>query len=154
VKVIESLSQVYGCQKVDGKKIEPFDGGQLGILNFNNRILITHELLHDFLHNSTNQRATHKGWIRGKFMTWLRVHRGSKGATQIVLCVCRVCDMCLVPACATVCVYCMVCGVSCIHLVSMYSILFDCARACKRKERERKKIRMCLCMYSRGEGGL
>jgi hypothetical protein len=141
---------------VDGGKIEPFDGGQLGILNFNNRILITHELLHDFLHNSTNQRATHKGWIRGKFMTWLRFYRGSKGATQIMLCVCRVCDMCLVPACATVCVCvvwfveslyqpvqlcvcCMVCGVSCIHLVSMYSILFDCARACKRKEREREK---------------
>lgn len=55
----------------DDNKV-PFDGRDLGILNFNNTILFTHEFLHEFLDLSCNNRVSHRGYIRTKVEGWTR----------------------------------------------------------------------------------
>ena len=55
----------------DDNKV-PFDGRDLGILNFNNTILFTHEFLHEFLDLSCNNRVSHRGYIRTKVEGWAR----------------------------------------------------------------------------------
>jgi hypothetical protein len=49
-----------------------FDGRDLGVFNWNNYILFTHEVLEEFLDLSCNNRMTHKGYIRAKIDTWIR----------------------------------------------------------------------------------
>jgi hypothetical protein len=46
-----------------------FDGRDLGVFNWNNYILFTHEVLEEFLDLSCNNRMTHKGYIRAKLGT-------------------------------------------------------------------------------------
>ena len=48
-----------------------FDGLELGVLNFNNKILFTHEFLQEFLTLSCQNRMTHRGFIRSKIEVWL-----------------------------------------------------------------------------------
>jgi hypothetical protein len=67
---------------VEGESVA-FDGGDLGILNFNNKILMTHELLQEFLNVSCETRSTHKGWIRGKFSSWLRSQKDCDGTCHV-----------------------------------------------------------------------
>jgi hypothetical protein len=73
------IAQVYSHLSEEGEVL-PFDGGELSILNFNNRILIAHELLEEFLTNTVNQRATFKGWFRSKVQVWLSNQVGSEGS--------------------------------------------------------------------------
>ena len=49
-----------------------FDGRDLGVFNWNNYILFTHEVLEEFLDLSCDNRMTHKGYIRAKISTWMR----------------------------------------------------------------------------------
>ena len=48
-----------------------FDGLERGVLNFNNKILFTHEFLQEFLTLSCQNRMTHRGFIRSKIEVWL-----------------------------------------------------------------------------------
>ena len=49
-----------------------FDGRDLGVFNWNNNILFTHEGFEEFLDLSCNNRMTHKGYICKKIDTWMR----------------------------------------------------------------------------------
>lgn len=50
----------------------PFDGRDVGVLNFNKTILFTHEFLEEFLFMSCHNRVSHRGYIRSKIEVWQR----------------------------------------------------------------------------------
>lgn len=51
---------------------QDFDGSDIGVLNFSDTLLFTHELLQQFWDQSCASRTTHKGWIRGVIDGWKR----------------------------------------------------------------------------------
>ena len=60
----------------DGANLQ-FDGGKLGVLNFDGKILFTHELLMDMLSCQEFGKNTFKGLWHAKVQTWLLILRAS-----------------------------------------------------------------------------
>ena len=62
--------KVYG--RIEDGVWHDFDGSDIGVLNFSDTLLFTHELLQQFWDQTCASRTTHKGWIRGVVNGWRR----------------------------------------------------------------------------------
>ena len=62
--------KVYG--RIEDGVWHDFDGSDIGVLNFSDTLLFTHELLEQFWDQTCASRTTHKGWIKGVVNGWKR----------------------------------------------------------------------------------
>ncbi len=63
-----------------------YDGADDLILNYNNKILFTHELLEDFVRQGEHGAITHHGFFKAEIEQWLQTkterRRGYSGAVE------------------------------------------------------------------------
>jgi len=85
------VTQVFDICEVEGNKVLPYDGSDDAILNFNGKVLFTHELLEDFLLQAAEGRISFSGYWQAyvKGMSSRLSHDPSPFAAQAVECMTR-----------------------------------------------------------------
>jgi hypothetical protein len=84
-KKAEALNSFFLCVQVFNGQNSPYDGVNDGILNFNGKVLFTHELLQDCLNQQDNGRVSFKGFWKGKVASFMRSAKGLRGAFNNML---------------------------------------------------------------------
>lgn len=77
--------QVYHQAGGEGH-VTKFDGLDHAIINMGNGILVTQELLYDFLEQASRNHLTMKGYFDGKVKQWRKNLFGCEGICSLIHC--------------------------------------------------------------------